>query len=378
MLNYQALVLVAYVFLSLILPLRVSFGFKALLLLIALMCGSKYFIFDHFGTWLQPGLPVPVLLVLEMMYAALLLCMFFAMVKDVVLLVWWLLHKIVGLPLWWPRQWIAGIICGLSVFLGISGTISQFKAPDVRTETVAIRNLPAELKGFKIVQLTDLHIGPLLKGEFLRAVTDKVNALEPDLVVITGDFVDGHTSDTQLVQQFAPLADLKSVYGTYAITGNHEYYSGAAQWLEVFEGLGLHFLENENVRLTAGNASLYVAGVPDGRGTAYGFAAPDANKALQGIPSDGITVFLTHEPAEIEKISGKKPELMLSGHTHGGTMFFLKPLIAHFNAGFVSGRYDLGEQAMLYVSNGTGIWSGFSCRVGVPAEITLFELQPAS
>ena len=201
-------------------------------------------------------------------------------------------------------------------------------------------------------------------------MVQRTNALDPDLVVLTGDMIDG-PPDT-LKDQMAPLGKLTAGYGVFGVTGNHEYYFRADQWLTVFKTLGVVMLSNDHKTLSVrGGAELVIAGVPDPVGQRFGGPAPDPGKALMGAP-DVLRVLLAHQPNGVSGHTGA--DIQLSGHTHGGNLFFMKWLLAAFNGGFVNGRYNVNGK-MLYVSPGTGIWSGFSCRLGIPSEITRIVLR---
>lgn len=368
MLIYQALALCIYALCSLVLPLRCRWFFKIPLALLVLFCAAKPYIYNHFGTWLDPGLPVWAITVLESLYAALLIAVFCAMLKDIILLGYFVCCLLMHDKCVWKSNWIALGICVVALGQGFHGTLSQFDAPEIKVQRLEVADLPDALNGLRIVQLSDLHLGPLLKGEFLTEVVARCREIEPDLILLTGDYVDG--SVEKMLPEFAALRELQAPLGVYAVTGNHEYYSGARAWVAEFSKLGLHFLNNEGVSLQKDGAVINVAGVPDPNAVRFGFDGPNPQQALAGLP-EGYTILLSHQPAWALQAQGA--DLVLSGHTHGGTMFFLQPLIAHFNAGFVSGFYELDDRS-LYVSNGTGIWSGFSCRFAVSAEITCFIL----
>lgn len=366
MMQLQSLILTVYALLSLVLPLKCRFIYKIPLALFVIFCGAKRWIYAYAGgSWFDPQLPFYFMVLLEILYAALIIAVFCALVKDLCALGCFLAVKAMHDKWRWRTNIVNGAIAALALVQGGIGVMSQFEAPEIKVQRVLVKNLPAALAGTRLVQLSDLHIGPLLKADFLAEVVERVNALQPDAVLLTGDYVDGSVSE--LAQEFTSLKDLKAPSGVYAVTGNHEYYSGFAAWEPVFASLGLRFLHNEAVKLNRNDADLYIAGVPD--------SGAQPQQALKNVPDEAYTVLLSHRPAYALQAQGA--DLVLSGHTHGGTMFFLQPLIGYFNADFVQGWYDVDDRR-LYVSSGTGIWSGFSGRVGVPAEITCFILLPDS
>ena len=337
-----------------------------------LFISQKYLIYERIGgSFIAPDLPYPLLLSLEILYGFMIILAFLLVVKDGLALLLWLSRWLGGswhLPLT-PAIRGSGLVLAALV-LSIYGTWQSLRVPDVRTIEITLPRLSADLDGFSIVQLSDIHIGPFLKGPWLRDVVEKTNALSPDLVAVTGDIIDG--SPDELKDDVAPLGDLQARYGVYGITGNHEYYFRVEKWLPVFAKLGITMLQNEHRILSvAGGAALVIAGVPDQAALHYGGAGPDIKQALAGAP-DTVRVLMAHRPNGFaEKINA---DLQLSGHTHGGHLFFLKWLISAFNGGLVEGLYDLGGRA-LYVSPGTGIWSGFSCRLGLPSEISHIILR---
>ena len=337
-----------------------------------LVISQKYLIYERIGgSFIAPELPYPVLMILEILYAFMIILAFLLVVKDGLALLLWLSHWLGGS---WHLPFSPAIRSGGLVFaalvLSLYGSWQSLRVPDVRTREVALSGLPASLDGFSIVQLTDIHIGPFLKGDWLKGVVAKTNALSPDLVAVTGDMIDG--SPAELKDDVAPFAGLQARYGVFGVTGNHEYSFRVEDWLPVFGQLGITMLQNEHRTLeVAGGAQLVIAGVPDQAALHYGGAGPDSDRALADAP-DAVRILLAHRP---DGIAGKaEADLQLSGHTHGGHLFFLKWLISSFNGGLVQGVYDLGGRA-LHVSPGTGVWSGFSCRLGVPSEITRIVLR---
>lgn len=329
----------------------------------------KYVIYQIIGgAFFSPTLPRWFILCMEALYGALLLLFFLLLLWDVYLLLNWLLAKM-GMPM--PRSlpcgWIKLGLALAALAMGCWGTWETIRVPDVKTISLADSRWPCSLNGFKVVQLSDLHIGPILKMDWLQKVVQKVNEQKPDLVIMTGDYIDGYAAD--IARELEPLADLQARYGVFASSGNHEYYWNITEWEEAIKSLGVTWLSNSHKVLETGELPLVVAGVPDLNAERFGFEGPNLDKAFKDAP-EGLRLLLSHQPRKaVEYLD--KADMQFSGHTHGGIMFFLQPLIARFNGGFVNGLYEL-SQGRLYVSPGTGLWNGFSCRIGVPAEITSF------
>ncbi len=258
----------------------------------------------------------------------------------------------------------------LALAFTLVGLVNARRTARVVRVEVPIPGLPAALHGFRIVQISDIHVGPTIKGDYLRAIVDRVNALEPDLVAITGDLVDG--SVAELAGHVAPLAALRSRHGSFFVTGNHEYYSGVHGWLRELRGLGIRVLHNEHVVLQHGGAQLVLAGVPDYGGHHFDAAhRSDPAAALAGAPPDAPRVLLAHQPRSAPEAAAAGFHLQISGHTHGGQFLpwtFLVPLQQPFTAGLH--RLD---GLWIYVSRGTGYW-GPPKRLGAPSEIAELRL----
>ena len=202
----------------------------------------------------------------------------------------------------------------------------------------------------------------------------RVNALSPDAVLIAGDFIDGVVRGRSA--DIAPLSGLSAPCGLYGVLGNHEYYFNAGEWKAyIEETLGIKILLNEHAMIGRGGKNIAVAGVADLAALRFADAeAPDAEKALSGIPENVPKIILDHQPGAARRNAAAGADLQLSGHTHGGMVPGLAAVVKRFNGGFVSGWYDVGKMK-LYVSPGTGIWNGFLLRIGVPAEITVMRLR---
>lgn len=268
------------------------------------------------------------------------------------------------------RRAIARLFSGLAAFVGLgtslAGVASALSPIAVKRLRVKIKGLPSEMSGVRIVQLTDVHVGPTIGKSFIESIVRRVNALEADVIAITGDLVDGSVS--ALAEHVAPLANLASKHGVYFVTGNHEYYSGADEWIAHLSTLGVRVLRNERVRI----GGIDLVGVDDysssGRGHGW-----DLKKALAGRDPARACVLLAHQPRGIELADELGVDLQLSGHTHGGQMFPWN-FAVRLQQPFVAGLHQL-ERAQIYVSNGTGYW-GPPMRVAAPAEITEIELVP--
>ncbi len=267
-----------------------------------------------------------------------------------------------------------GILGGSSALV-LAGAAEAAKVARVVEVDVPIEGLPPALHGLRIAQLSDIHVGPTIKASYLRALVEKTNAQEPDIVVVTGDLVDG--SVRLLRDHTAPLAELKASLGRFFVTGNHEYYSGVEEWMAEVERLGLKVLHNESVRVERDGASLAMCGVPDMHGDRFlPSHAPDYSAAMAGTEDADVRVLLAHQPLQVRGLAetSVQPELQLSGHTHGGQYFPFTLLIKAAQP-YNVGMHRVGK-TWLYVNPGSGYW-GPPVRVGQPAEITLLRLVPA-
>ncbi|HTJ17973.1 MAG TPA: metallophosphoesterase [Steroidobacteraceae bacterium] len=262
-------------------------------------------------------------------------------------------------------------IAVLATLIGLFNARRRAAVVDVE---VPVANLPAELRGFSIAQISDVHVGPTIKHEYVAAIVDAVNGLDADVIAVTGDVVDGNVP--QLAAHVAPLSRLRSRHGTYFVTGNHEYYSGAQAWTKEFERLGMHVLTNQHVVLTHQEHQIVVAGVTDY--SAHHFDPKhrsDPVVALRGAPaSAAVRILLAHQPRSAEAAAEAGFDLQLSGHTHGG-QFWPWNHFVRFQQPFTAGLNRL-KNLWVYTSRGTGYW-GPPKRFGAPSEITRIRLIPA-
>jgi predicted MPP superfamily phosphohydrolase len=263
----------------------------------------------------------------------------------------------------------------LAALATLVGFVNARRRARVRRIDVPIAGLPQALHGFSIAQITDLHIGPTIKRDYLERVVDAVNDLEADMIAVTGDLVDG--SVRELAHHTQPLARLAARHGAFFVTGNHEYYSGVGAWIEEVRGLGLSVLLNEHVVLDHEGASVLVAGVTDYSAGYFDRSHhSDPAAALTGAPSDvGVRVLLAHQPRSAFAAASAGFDLQLSGHTHGGQIFPWSYLV-RLQQPFIAGLYRI-ESLWIYVSRGTGYW-GPPKRLGAPSEITHLRLVRGS
>jgi uncharacterized protein len=249
------------------------------------------------------------------------------------------------------------------------------RRPRVIEVTIPISNLPQSLNGFSIAQISDVHVGATIKREFVEGIVRRVNQLEPDMIAVTGDLVDGSVS--RLAAHTAPLAGLSARYGAFFVTGNHEYYSGERAWTEEIRRLGLRVLKNEHVVLQHNGGLLVLAGVTDY--SAHHFdplQRSDPAAALRGAPADaGAKILLAHQPSSAAAAEKAGFDLQISGHTHGGQFWPWNFFIRFFQP-FTGGLNRLNK-LWVYVNRGTGYW-GPPNRFGVPSEITRIRLVPAN
>jgi predicted MPP superfamily phosphohydrolase len=247
------------------------------------------------------------------------------------------------------------------------------RPPRLRAIELPLADLPEALDGFRIVQLSDLHIGPLRGRRFAAALVARVNSLSADLVAVTGDLVDGNVE--RLASEVSPLAGLESRHGTFFVSGNHEYFSRIDPWLAVVRDLGWRVLRNERVTIRHGEGGLDVAGVDDHLAHHYGNGhGQDVAAALDGRNPARPVVLLAHHPNAFDEASELGVSLQLSGHTHGGQIWPFQYLV-RLSTPYVAGVFRRGRST-LYVSRGTGFW-GPPMRLFHPGEITEITLRAA-
>lgn len=374
MIHLFAGIIGAYVLWRLVLPLPLSTGRKWVLASAFLLVSQHHLISrNFFGTLASPELPFAALVVLGWLFGALILLAMLLLIKDLAVTILLILRKAgLGMALPLSTSHTAGLLLGSTLILSAVGAWQAVRVPDVRTVEVVLSRLPPALDGLRIVQLSDLHASRLFRAPWVRAVVEKSNALKPDLILISGDLIDGTPEDR--AADVSPLRELKARHGVFAIPGNHEYYAKYPEWLATFADLGLRMLLNEHVLITDKNQPLVIAGVTDRTAARNGTALPDIKAALAGAPKGVTTILMDHQPKGASINADAGVDLQLSGHTHGGQILGIHLITQYANGGFVSGLYPLGKM-QLYVSKGAGLWPGFPVRLGVSSEILQFVLR---
>ncbi len=261
-------------------------------------------------------------------------------------------------------RWVLGLYAG-SVALTLAVGVLRVCSPVVERVDIPLHNLPPAFDGFTIAQISDLHVGPTIKRPYVQKVVDAVNALNPDIIALTGDFIDGTVED--LADDVAPLMDLRARDGKFFVTGNHECSWNPESWTAEFRRLGTRVLENEHEAIKRGDSTIYIAGVND-----YASGDMDIAKAVRGLQPDDAIILLSHQPASYSKAEAAGVDLQLSGHSHAG-QYFPFTLIIRFFQRYYKGLNRHGKM-WIYVSRGTGYW-GPPLRAGAPAEITLLTLR---
>ena len=262
-----------------------------------------------------------------------------------------------------------GVSTAAMLFTGY-GLAEARDVPDVKAVDIPFGNLPSQLEGFRILQITDIHVSPTVKGPYVAGIVSKVNQLNADIVVLTGDLVDG--SVRRLSGDVEPLAATRSRYGNFFVTGNHEYYSGAPAWIAKMQRLGFTVLNNSHRIIAHNNRKILLAGVTDyNAGRFYESHRSDPHMALRGAPDTEFKLLLAHQPKSIFAAAEAGFDLQLSGHTHGG-QFFPWNFMVHFFQPYVAGLHQ-HKDTRIYISRGTGYW-GPPLRLGSPSEITLLRL----
>lgn len=244
--------------------------------------------------------------------------------------------------------------------------------PVVDRITLAIKNLHTALEGFTIVQITDVHLYPMTQPELVQKAVAMANHLDPDLVVLTGDYV---WQELTAIDELAPiLAGLNAKYGVFSTLGNHDYWLDAGAITAMMEAAGLPVLINRGLSIQQGKGSIYIAGLDDGWS-----GEPNLEKTLEGVLPDEPVILLCHEPDLADRYSQDgRVSVQLSGHTHGGQIRI--PGVGALVLPYLGRKYDIGlyrvKDMLLYTNRGLGVISE-PVRLNCPPEISQFILERA-
>jgi predicted MPP superfamily phosphohydrolase len=339
---------------------------------VILFAASQYHYWSQLssGSVFSPEFPRPVVILFNWAFGAIILLAPMQLLLDVGTLIAILVHGGgVSVP--------DGIRYGLGIVAAILAAVGVHQAlrvPPLKDIEIGIRGLATQFDGYTLLQLTDLHISRLFTAKWARSVVDRANGLGANLIVVTGDLIDGSLAARRA--DVEPLRDLRAADGVYVIPGNHEYFFSYRAWMAHYAEMGMRVLENDHVVLDREGDKLILAGVTDLSASHTGHPARDLAAALNGAPKGIPIILLDHQPRAAQQAAELGVALQLSGHTHGGMIVGLDRLAARANAGYVSGRYDV-DGMTLYVNNGTALWPGFALRLGRPSELTRITLRLA-
>lgn len=352
--------------------LRVAMAVRAVLSLLLMALISHHWLVARFaGSIASPEIPRGAIMGLSWAFGALMMFAFFLLLKDIAGGVLWLFSRVRGRAVLAQRGYVHVVALVCAAFSAV-GVYNATRVPEVHAFDLTIPGLDARYDGYRLVHLTDLHTSRLLQGPWLAEVVSRTNALNPDLILISGDLVDGTPQARAL--DYPALGKLAAKDGVFGVTGNHEYYNAYKEWLTVFQQQGIRMLMNEHVVLERDGAHLVVAGVNDTVSLRWNEPGPDIARALAGRPAGAPVILMDHRPGNARENRAAGADLQLSGHTHGGHILGLHLLVAQFNGGFVSGLYPV-DGGHLYVSNGAGLWPGFAQRLGKRSEIVEITLR---
>lgn len=382
-----AAIIALYVIMRAVFPLKSHPANKLALSVIVAVAAFKfhvlYLIEGH--NFFTPDLPAEVVWGGSWLFCAVTAFALLLLAADIVRLPVYLLLRITGHKprrRYWRRYNNRINLLLLLAAVGTTGwgTWCGIKAPEVRTLTIPVASLPAGAAPIRLVQLSDLHADSTKNAEFYRDIVKRTNALQPDAVVITGDFADATVQNCGAA--LAPLSELDTPMGVYAVTGNHDFFWGYAMWRGYLKALGVEFIDNRTVYLSTEceggvRKELCLIGRSDPMGRRCGMTAEPLSQLAPPAGQKQVpTVLLSHQPRVADEAATHAIDLQLSGHTHGGQFPGLQELVARLNNGYVYGLYRVGNM-QLYVSAGTSLWTPVCLRLGVPSEITVINLVPA-
>lgn len=356
-------------------PLKINKYLKAALGIFFILISLKLYIYIlSGGTIMDPKLDRTLSILSNALNFSALFLALLTICRDLINIFYKIIKRQRNASIISPHSLLWAFMLALFSFsLGSIGTYNAFKAPQITHYTLALRNLPKEADGYTILFLSDLHISSPISKSDVEDIVALTNHEKADLIVITGDLVDGNVES--LKDRTDILFKLKAKDGIYAVSGNHEFYSGYESWLKYFSDGGFKFLENKAAVIKDDNQKplFNLSGVSDKNSRNINNITSNLKQALTNTDKNLPTILLSHQPAFAYEAQGHV-DLILSGHTHGGQAPLIKNLVASANKGLVSGIYELKSTQVL-VSNGTKLWMGFPLRLNTPAEIIKITLK---
>ena len=367
------LIIFVYIFIRLIRPLPLRWWFKLSYAGIAFLATQVHLLQKYLlGGLAAPEIPGWLIMTLGWAFASMMLLACSLLLRDLLLLLTYSLNK--GERI---RQKIlsplnSSFMIMFSTFICAVGVWRAVSFPTVSHIELYFDKLPPAFDGYRIAHLTDLHASRLLPESWLGETLRITSRLKPDLVLITGDLIDGTPENRR--QDMRAFKKLDAPDGAWAALGNHEYYSGLNDWLEAFKTIGLPVLVNENIRIQRGSEEIVIAAISDIAAKRFDEEMPDIDKALAGTKESDMLILMSHRPINAQTHADKGVSLQLSGHTHGGQIIALNLLTKIMNQGFLMGLYKVDDM-YLYLNRGTGLWGGMPVRIGVEAEIAEITLR---
>lgn len=376
--NLVSLVVLLVLLFGLIMPLRLSWRSKTILsLLVILGISRNYLHLIVGGNPFDPDIPYNLNFVLDLSRTTLITLAGLVVFRSLLNLGAKIIkrsYKAFVLPAF--SLFHAQLMLILALAVACYGTSTAYSKPRINHYQVTMERLDPRLDGMRVIMVSDFHITTTTDPSYVGDIVNKINSLNPDLILLPGDLIDGQVNKRDAVTKL--LFNLKAKFGVYLTTGNHEYYSGYQSWHDYFVKGGIMSLDNKVVALQddKNKTLLTLGGITDPKAANYGLPMPDVKGVAQALDDSAPTIVLSHRPAYAIDFanSDKNVDLVLSGHTHGGLILGLNQVVAKINEGFLSGHYRINNTDLI-VSNGIAVWSGYSMRLGVPNEFIVMTLR---
>lgn len=367
------LLIFLYIFIRLIRPLPLSWWFKLSYAGIAFLATQVHLIQEYLlGGLAAPEVPGWLIMSMGWAFSSMMVLACALLLRDLLLLLSYTFSRNDRIKQAILSPLNSSFMLMFSTFICAVGVWRAVSFPTVTYLDLYFDKLPPAFDGYRIVHLTDLHTSRLLPESWLGETIRISNFLKPDLVLITGDLIDGSPKNRHRDIRAFKLFDAPD--GVLASLGNHEYYSGLNDWLTTFESIDLPVLRNENMRIKRGSEEIVIAAITDIVAERFGEEMPDIDKALAETSEEDMVVLMSHRPINTQTHADKGVSLQLSGHTHGGQIFGLNLVTKMSNQGFLKGLYSINDMH-LYLSRGAGLWGGLPVRIGVESEITEITLH---